>query len=58
MSENRPWRDIAEEVSAEHNSDKVAELTEELIQALDEEAERRTLHRAQSEEEKVRRKSA
>jgi hypothetical protein len=33
----RPWREIAEEVSTEHDSSKVAELSEELIRALDKE---------------------
>ena len=33
----RPWREIAEEVSTERDSDKVAELSQELIQALDKE---------------------
>ena len=36
----RPWRDIAEEVSKEHNSDKVVELSDELIRALDKETKR------------------
>ena len=30
----RPWREIAEEVSQEHDSDKVAALTQQLIDAL------------------------
>ena len=54
MSENR-WREIAEAVSTEHDSKKVAALAEELIQALDEEAMRHTEHRAQSDEERVAR---
>jgi hypothetical protein len=32
----RPWRDVAAEVMAEHNSDKVAKLVEELNRALEE----------------------
>ena len=32
---DRPWREIAEEVSTECDSDKVAELSQELIKALD-----------------------
>jgi hypothetical protein len=58
MVENRAWREIAEEVSTGHNSEKVAELAEELIQALDEQAKQRPQHRSQSDEEKVRKKSA
>lgn len=36
----RAWREIAQEVSKEHDSDKVAELSEELIEALDKQARR------------------
>ena len=32
---DRSWREIAEEVSTESDSDKVAELSQELIKALD-----------------------
>ena len=32
---DRPWRVIAQEVSTERDSDRVAELSEELIKALD-----------------------
>ena len=30
----RPWRDIAEELSKEHDENRVAELTQELIERL------------------------
>ena len=29
----KPWREIAEEVAKEHDSDKVAELSQQLIEA-------------------------
>ncbi|HKR82670.1 MAG TPA: hypothetical protein VJS37_00775 [Terriglobales bacterium] len=58
MAGNDAWRKIAEEVSTERDSDKVVELTQELIKALDEEAARRTQRGAQGDEEKTRRKAA
>ncbi|HKR82579.1 MAG TPA: hypothetical protein VJS37_00315 [Terriglobales bacterium] len=35
LQPERPWREIAEEVSTEHDPNKVVELSEELIHALD-----------------------
>lgn len=49
---NRPWPEIAEEVSTE--CDKVAELSQELIKALD----KQSPHAAERDKEQVRRKSA
>jgi uncharacterized membrane protein YcjF (UPF0283 family) len=48
MAEDRPkpertWRQIAEEVSTESDSDKVTKLSQELIKALDKEAKRQLL---------------
>lgn len=37
---DRSWREIAEEVSTESDSDKVAELSQELIKALDKQSPR------------------
>ena len=34
---DRDWREIAEQVSKEHDSGKVAELSEELLKALEKE---------------------
>ena len=51
---DRPWRDIAEEVSTECDSDKVAELSQELIKALD----KQSPHAPERDKEQVRRKSA
>jgi len=50
----RPWREIAEEVSTESDSEKVAELSQELIKALDEQSP----HAPEHDREQVRRKSA
>lgn len=51
---NRPWREIAEEVSTECDCDKVAELSQELIKALD----KQSPHAAERDKQQVRRKSA
>jgi len=51
---NRPWREIAEEVSTECDSDKVAELSQELIKALD----KQSPHAPERDKEQVCRKSA
>lgn len=51
---DRPWREIAEEVSTECDSDKIAELSEELIQSLD----KQSPHAPDRDKEQVRRKSA
>ena len=51
---DRPWRDIAEEVSEECDSDKVAELSQELIKALD----KQSPHAPERDKEQGRRKSA
>ena len=50
---DRSWREIAEEVSTESDSDKVAELSQELIKALD----KKSPHTPERDEQ-VRRKSA
>ena len=57
MTEDRPkserlWQEIAEEVSKEHDSNKVAELSEELIDALDKQAKQSELM-AKRHEQKV-----
>ena len=52
---DRSWREIAEEVSTESDSDKVAELSQELIRALDKESPHTPGH---DDKEQVRRKSA
>jgi hypothetical protein len=51
---NRPWREIVEEVAKECDSDKVAELSQELIKALD----RQSPHAPERDKQQVRRKSA
>lgn len=51
---DRPWREIAEEVSTESDSDKVAELSQELIKALD----KQSPHAPKHDKEQVHRKSA
>lgn len=51
---NRPWRRLAGEVSTECASDKVAELSQELIKALD----KQSPHAPARDKEQVRRKSA
>lgn len=51
---DRSWREIAEEVSTESDWDKVAELSQELIKALD----KQSPHTPGSDKEQVRRKSA
>lgn len=51
---DRPWREIAEEVSTECDPDKVAELSEELIKSLD----KQSPHAPECDKEQVRRKSA
>lgn len=51
---NRPWREIAEEVSTECDFDKVTELSQELIKALD----KQSPHAPERDKEQVRRKSA
>lgn len=53
-SPDKPWREIAEEVSTECDSDKVAELSQELIKALD----KPSPHAPERDKEQVRRKSA
>jgi hypothetical protein len=53
----RSWRDIAKEVSTEYDSDKVAELSQELIEALVRQDEQR-LEQTQKRDEQVRRQSA
>ena len=63
MAETRPTPkrsscEIADEVSTERDSDKVAELSEELIQALDKETNERVAQMATSDKEKSRRQSA
>lgn len=50
---DRRRRDIGEEASEECDSDKVAELSEELIKALD----KQSPHAAERDKERVRRKS-
>jgi len=54
LKPDRPWREIAEEVSTEADSDKVAELSLELIKALD----KQSSHTPERDGEQVRRKSA
>jgi len=51
---DRSWREIAEEVSTESDSDKVAELSQELIKALD----KQSSHPPGCDQEQVHRKSA
>jgi len=51
---DRSWREIAAEVSTECDSDKVAELSQELIQALDKESP----HTPGRDKDQVRRESA
>ena len=59
MAENRAWRKIAEEAATEPDSDRVADLTKELINALDEEATRpNTKPVVQRDEKKACRKAA
>ena len=53
----KPWRELAEEVSQELDSDKIVELTEALIHALDEEVQQRADQMAQIGKEKPRRQS-
>lgn len=53
----RPWREIAEEVSKENDSDKVAQLSNELIQALDKQNQR-SEQSQKDDEPQVRRKAA
>jgi hypothetical protein len=53
----RPWREIAEEVSKEPDSDKVAALSEELIKALDKETNSQA-EQARQRAEKVHRRPA
>jgi hypothetical protein len=50
----KPRREIAEEVSTECDSDKVAELSQELIQALD----KQSPHAPERDKKQVRRKPA
>jgi hypothetical protein len=54
----RSWREIAEEVSTECDSDKLTGLSQELINALDKEAKQKPQQTPKCNEEKVRRKSA
>ena len=54
LKPDRPWREIAEEVWTESDSDKVAELSQELIKALDKQAP----HAPERDKEQLRRKSA
>ena len=53
----RPWREIADDVSKERDSNKTAELGEELIRALDKET-KQSEPTPRCDEEQVRRKSA
>lgn len=53
LNPHRPWRNIAEG-STECDSDKVAELSQELIKALD----KQSPHAPERDKEQVRRKSA
>jgi len=55
---DRPWRVIAQEVSTERDSDKVAELSEELIKALENDAEHPSQQTPQHDQKQARRKSA
>jgi len=54
----RPWREIAEEVGSEKESQKVHDLIQELIHSLDVEIERLWLEELQRQEDELRRKSA
>jgi hypothetical protein len=54
----KPWREIAEEVSQERDSDKIFELTEALLQALDKEARQRAEKMNEIKQVKPRRQSA
>jgi hypothetical protein len=54
----KPWREIAEEVSQERDSDKIFELTEALLQALDKEARQRAEKMNEIKKVKPRRQSA
>lgn len=55
----RPWREIAEAVLRESDSEKVVALTEELIQALNKQTSMADAEQTpMRDEEKVRRKSA
>ena len=40
----RPWQEIAQQVSEEHDHDKAAELVHELIRALDADSRERMRH--------------
>jgi hypothetical protein len=40
---DKPWREIAEKVSTEQNPNKIAQLSEELIKALDKEQKKSTM---------------
>ncbi len=44
VTPRRPWREIAKQVSEEHDHDKAAELVQELIRALDAESRERMRH--------------
>ena len=53
----KTWREIATKVSKEPDSDKVAELSQELIKALDEETKEKLEHVSKP-KQKGQRKSA
>ena len=55
---DRPWREIAEEVATEGDSDKVIELSQELLHALDNETTRHREQMGMRDKELIRRKSA
>jgi hypothetical protein len=57
MKSERPWREIAEEVSKEHDSGKVAALSDEVIQALDKQT-RESEQTQKSDQQEVHGKSA
>jgi len=54
----RPWREIAEEVTTECDSDKILELSQELAKALDKENKHPPQQTPEHDEELARRKSA
>ena len=53
----RPWRDIAEELSKEHDGNKIAELSQELIETLDKEGAK-PYPQQKPNEQQTRRKAA
>ena len=54
----RSWREIAEAVAKERDSGKVAELSRELIEALDKDAKEHTGKALAVDKEKAHRRSA